>query len=326
MTHRPAIYFADFIMSAGVGYAAAYFYLIAPLGSVQQLAFFPLAGLALFRAGIFIHEIVHMRAGEMTAFKIFWNVFYGVPMLTPSFMYKNHVDHHSAKNFGTAQDGEYQPFGRGSWGQVALYFVQVPLLPVLGILRFLILAPLSLIWPRLRRWVLSHASSYVSNFAYVRILPEKEDRRWWVASELAASLFLWAALAGFVTGFIPWAIIPKIYVLSSFAILLNWLRNLAGHRFLSDGTPMSHLAQYEESVTITGAPWLHELLFPVGMRYHALHHLMPALPYHNMGKVHRRLIQALPADSSYRRSLYSSYPAVMRQLAADIRAHRALPA
>ena len=28
---------------------------------------------------------------------------------------------------------------------------------------------------------------------------------------------------------------------------------------------------------------------PVGLRYHALHHLMPSMPYHSLGEAHRRL-------------------------------------
>ncbi len=40
-------------------------------------------------------------------------------------------------------------------------------------------------------------------------------------------------------------------------------------------------------------------MFPVGLRYHALHHLFPFLPYHNLGKAHARLIARLPAGSPY---------------------------
>jgi hypothetical protein len=38
--------------------------------------------------------------------------------------------------------------------------------------------------------------------------------------------------------------------------------------------------------------------FPLGLRYHALHHLFPSLPYHALGTAHRRLIVALPPDSA----------------------------
>jgi fatty acid desaturase len=38
----------------------------------------------------------------------------------------------------------------------------------------------------------------------------------------------------------------------------------------------------------------------VGLRYHALHHLFPSLPYHNLGRAHQRLMAELPTDSPYR--------------------------
>ena len=53
---------------------------------------------------------------------------------------------------------------------------------------------------------------------------------------------------------------------------------------------------------------------PVGMRYHALHHLFPTLPYHNLDEAHRRLIVALPADSPYRQTSSPSLPASLWQL------------
>ena len=70
---------------------------------------------------------------------------------------------------------------------------------------------------------------------------------------------------------------------------------------------MSYLEQLEDSVNITGHPLLTELFFPLGLRYHALHHLFPALPYHNLGTAHRRLMAQLPADSLYHQTVYPSY-------------------
>jgi fatty acid desaturase len=39
------------------------------------------------------------------------------------------------------------------------------------------------------------------------------------------------------------------------------------------------------------------------LRYHAIHHLLPGLPYHALGEAHRRLIAAMP-DGTYARANY----------------------
>ena len=55
---------------------------------------------------------------------------------------------------------------------------------------------------------------------------------------------------------------------------------------------------------------------PVGLRYHALHHLLPSMPYHSLGEAHRRLKQALPADSQYHGANYDSLPKLVANLVA----------
>ena len=44
---------------------------------------------------------------------------------------------------------------------------------------------------------------------------------------------------------------------------------------------------------------LAELWAPVGLRYHALHHLLPSLPYHSLPEAHRRLAAQLGSGSTY---------------------------
>ncbi|MEZ5829918.1 MAG: fatty acid desaturase [Dongiaceae bacterium] len=320
MLHKPMIYFADFIVSAIVAYGALWVFFHAPDFSFWHAAAFLVASFGLFRAGVFIHEIAHMPAGKMTAFKIFWNVCYGIPMLTPSFMYANHTDHHARRYYGTTHDGEYQPFGRGGALPVVLYFAQVLVIPVLGVIRFLILSPLAWIFPSVRMWVWRCASSYISNPSYQRIVPDGEDHRWWIAAEVACFAWLVLLIVLLVGGVLPVDYMAELYVLSCVAIFWNWLRNLAGHLFLSDGTPMSHESQFKESVTIIGTPWLHELLFPVGLRYHAIHHLFPAMPYHNLSEAHRRLLSGLPETAGYRDTLYKSIVEVFTVLRRNMRA------
>ena len=97
-----------------------------------QIVSYLIAGFALFRAGSFIHEITHLRKGELLAFRVAWNIFCGIPMLMPSFFYENHIDHHNSKrHHGTgAANGEYLPLGSGTRWRLLTFWLQVPLLPL----------------------------------------------------------------------------------------------------------------------------------------------------------------------------------------------------
>jgi hypothetical protein len=61
--YKPAVYWADFLLTTAVAYCFAALYLGAPALSMAQLVGLIVAGFALFRAGSYIHEITHMRHG-----------------------------------------------------------------------------------------------------------------------------------------------------------------------------------------------------------------------------------------------------------------------
>lgn len=311
--YRPALYWVDFILSAGLGYALALAYLTGSGPVWAQAAAFVGAGVLLFRAGTFMHEIVHMN-GAMPGFRLFWNLTYGIPLLMPSLMYRNHLDHHNVNRFGTPQDGEYLPLGSAPAAETVKYLLQVPILPLLAVLRFLVVTPLSYLHPGLRRWVLRRASSYGSNPYYQRQIPPDEPLWQWALQEWAC--FAWLAFLAslFVSGVLPWTLLGKVYLLMTFAVGLNWVRNLAAHKYVNTGARMSLQGQLEDSINITGQTWLTALLFPIGLRYHALHHLFPAMPYHSMGEAHRRLMAKLPADAPYRSTDCPNFFAAVSQL------------
>jgi len=54
---------------------------------------------------------------------------------------------------------------------------------------------------------------------------------------------------------------------------------------------------------------------PVGLRYHALHHLLPSVPYHNLGAAHRRLTAMVEQDSPYHKASYKGLRGLVGQLA-----------
>jgi fatty acid desaturase len=116
----------------------------------------------------------------------------------------------------------------------------------------------------------------------------------------------------------------KLYVLAVVAVELNWLRNLAAHRFVNEGLPLTLAEQFADSVTVLGPPIVTELLFPVGLRYHALHHLFPGIPYHHLAEGHRRLATA---SSPSTRAAYASTfkPGIASSLAALWRLTRRAP-
>ena len=77
---------------------------------------------------------------------------------------------------------------------------------------------------------------------------------------------------------------------------------------------MTFAEQVEESVNLDRSSLVTLLLFPVGLRYHGLHHLFPSLPYHALGEAHRRLMNALPEDSPYRRTCCPGFFTALRDL------------
>lgn len=313
---NPWSFWPDLIASTSIAYGSGLLYLTQPAFSWLGVIAFVVSGFALFRIGSFIHEIVHLRRGTLPGFVAAWNTIVGIPMMTPSYFYDNHNDHHNRKHYGTPQDGEYLPLAQSPLREMVLYFLQVPIIPLLAVLRFVVLTPLAYLSPALRRWVDRSASSYISNPYYKRPADTPAPDRIWRLAELAV-LAIYATLLGLViAGIVPWQALVKVYVLACFGILLNWVRNLAGHTFTNNGEAISHVAQFEDSITVDGNPILCGLMFPLGLRYHALHHLFPAMPYHELGKAHRKLMTQLsPAShAAYMRTVSPSMGNVLVRL------------
>lgn len=313
----PLIYWADFLVTLAVAYTCVAAVLFADLHWAWQLAAGVVAALALYRASIFTHELAHIRRGSFAAFTVAWNVLFGIPCFMPTFLYSEHRSHHVNHSYGTEDDGEYYPLGLGPVGLIYVYLASTVVLPVAAIVRFLLLAPLGLLLPPLRPLIWERASSLaVMNPAYRRPPAEEEERVLVTLQEAACSLWCWTLVTLLVTGVLPWVVAPKLYAIFVLLTTLNYVRALGAHRYLNPGPPMSYKDQLLDSTTIPG-DWLTEFWAPLGMRYHALHHLVPSIPYHNMPEAHERLMQHLPADSPYRETIFPSLWAAVGQVFAD---------
>lgn len=296
----PLRYWIDFLVSITAAYLAAGIYLAAPIGSWPQFAAFPIAAFWLYRMGSLIHEVCHLGAHEMPFFKATWNALGGIMTLTPSpFFTRHHRDHHSRRFYGTPEDPEYvaNVMEGGNAASIAGYVLHVLAFPVLVFLRFL-LVPLTFIHPAVREWTLRKASSLTLNRRYERKVTPAERR---VIFAVEIPCFLRAALipALVLAGLNPWTRIPLLYALAMATVLLNQLRQLADHHFEGDGSRVDMEAHILDSCNFTSNDPLTLLLFPFSIRYHALHHLFPSMPYHNLKKAHEYLSATLPADSPY---------------------------
>lgn len=153
--------------------------------------------------------------------------------------------------------------------------------------------------PRLRRIVLEQLSALTINPAFRREPPRGPQRRRWFILETATSVWSIGVVGAALAGLIPLRVLLVYAAILSGIAMLNQIRTLVAHLWESDGTPLSITEQYLDSMNVPPPGWLPELWAPVGLRYHALHHLLPGIPYHRLGEADRRLTAMLPAGSDF---------------------------
>ncbi len=303
---RPGIYWPDMLLSAALGYAALAGAILID-DTWLAVASGVLAAFALYRALLFIHELTHIHRNALPGFRLGWNLLVGIPLLTPSLMYENvHTLHHARTRYGTAEDPEYLPLALMKPWTLPVFILVAALAPPAFLIRSAVLVPLGAVIPPLRRLVWERFSALSINPAFRRRPADGEFARQVFWQEFGASVWALAVIASvFWLGWRP--LLIALAVLSGTAVL-NQLRTLVAHLWENDGEPMTVTAQFLDSVNVPPPGPLAALWAPVGLRYHALHHLLPSLPYHSLGEAHRRLMAKLGAGSTYERA---SYPGLL---------------
>lgn len=314
-TARAVIYWPDMLVSAAIGYAALAGAIVLD-NYALAIASAVVAVLALYRALLFIHELTHIHRDALPGFRTAWNLLVGIPMLTPSFMYEGvHTLHHARTRYGTADDPEYLPLALMKPWSLPAFILIALLAPPALMIRCGILTPLGAVFPPLRTFVWERFSALSINPAFRRRPPEGALARQVVWQEAGACLWAIALMASVpLLGWRPLLIALAIF---SGVALLNQLRTLVAHLWENEGEPMTVTGQYLDSVNVPPPSPLAALWAPVGLRYHALHHLLPSMPYHSLGEAHRRLSAHLGDGSTYHCASYKGMAPLVARIAAS---------
>jgi fatty acid desaturase len=298
---NPLIYWADLVASTSLGWICFAISAQVPIGSTPYFVATLTAILALLRAALFIHELTHLGPGKLRGFRLVWNATVGIPLMIPSLMYEgSHMDHHKRSGFGTDRDPEYAQIARWSRLRILVFVFTVALLPLVLPLRWGVIGPLSRLIPSLRPFVVGKMSTLVINAAYVRPMPRGEQVHLWAVQEAAAAVFVWAIAGATLVGWIPVGWLLQWCLVGGGILTVNQVRTLVAHGYENEGGPMDTESQLLDSINLRGWSLLTVLIAPVGLRFHALHHHLPFIPYHRLGFVHRRLLAELPQNAPYR--------------------------
>jgi fatty acid desaturase len=322
---KGSIYWSDMLGSALIGYAALAGAIVSGTAWLTLLLGV-VSTFALYRALLFIHELTHLHRDALPGFRTAWNLLVGIPMLTPSFMYEDgHTIHHSRTRYGTPEDPEYLPLALMKPWSLPVFLLIALLAPPALVVRYGVLAPLGVLIPPLRRLNWARFSTLAINPDFRRRPADPQNRRRFALLEAGAALWGIALIVSIaVVGWRPLAVALAVF---SAVAVLNQLRTLVAHLWENEGEPMSVTAQYLDTVNVPPPGMVAALWAPVGLRYHALHHLLPSLPYHSLAEAHRRLAGHADAQGTYLRANYRGMaPLVGRIAGSTMRSRSGAPA
>jgi fatty acid desaturase len=298
---NPWIYYGDLLGSATLGWSSFVAAYVLQTSWWLSVPLTVLASLAMLRAVYFVHEIAHLGPGKVPLFEWVWSVVAGVPTLMPSLMVSAHKYHHRQSTYGTARDPEYAPIARWSFFKRVFNVLVLAMVPPLLVVRWGVIAPLSWLIPPLRRVAIERLSTLQVSDNYKREMPEGREAVRYTLGEISCALFVFCVTYALHHHIISPGLLLHYWVMFALALMINQVRTFVAHAYRNDGTPLTHDAQLDDTLTLGGG-WLTEIVAPLGDRFHALHHALPSVPYHALGEIHRILMKESPISPRYART------------------------
>ncbi|WP_419172451.1 fatty acid desaturase family protein [Halobacteriovorax sp.] len=291
----------DLIINAVIGWSA-FFYTCFHFNIISFL----LAIFFIYRGTLLVHEVSHI-AKKIKGYRLAFNLLFGWPNAYPVYLGDAHLFHHGKRTYGTTRDPEYKYISSFDFLTLLRPFFSSLLLPFIQIIRFGIY-PLSYLFlnKEQRIWTYQNISTLAFSMDYKRPYRKEEEISRMIRNDLMCMLYKFVIGCAIYLSILPFEIIWVWYSVVVISSTLNMYRALFNHLYTNESlTPMGWEDHLLDTVTIESGPSSF-FIFVNGLNYHAIHHLFPELPYTNLAKAHRELMQKLPDDHIYKHNTFSS--------------------
>lgn len=293
---KPNIYYRDYFIPALL---FPVFFSLAYLTEDWYFVVYAAASsICLHRLVAFVHELCHRRNNErLQRFRLLWDLTVGAIILFPTArFFRSHLVHHRLGIFGTRDDPQYILL-RSNPSHFILVIVIAPLL-----LPFFLFVPAlsTALFPgKLETWWDDHLRSKGLPISHSEVLEPYQNEVTWLSRY---SIVLWIIYAMVLPSTLPlfYAVLVGMWYLIT--TRMPFEHRLRAHQ----QQPSTRHDQIVDSFTIESPTAA--LLQPLGMRYHAAHHMYPGVPYHNLPELHRTLKRD---NAAYRESMASFFSAMM---------------
>ena len=181
-------------------------------------------------------------------------------------------------------------------------------------IRFVFLTPLSYCHKNIRNLVLEKISSLSIDPNYRRTRSSLNSAAMWQSQETVTCLYGWTFLLLVTQEILPKTVLGLWLITLGVVFFVNSLRTLAAHCYRYPGNKILDISeQLLDSVNVPeslfGVFWA-----PVGLRFHAAHHLIPEMPYHSLGKTQRRLLEKFSEKNIYTQTTSRSLIFTLKRL------------